>query len=81
MKTKSIRSQSAQAAVMTVVPSKTSRGGRRVKVVIKTINMQKSEGEARTAAQETVAMKKKRKERLTVAKSENSTPTGTQIQG
>lgn len=81
MKTKSVRRQSARATVMTAVLPKTSRGGRRVKVDIKAINMQKSEGEVRRAAQETVVMKKKRKEGLTVTKSENRTPTETQIQG
>lgn len=78
---KSVREQSPQAAAMTAVILKTSRGGRGLKVDIKTRKLPKPEGERRTAAQGTVMMSMKGTDGLTVEKGESRTPTKTQTQG
>lgn len=81
MRRTGVKEQRARAAVMTAVLSKTSRGGRGLKVDIKTRKKPKPGGETRTAAQGTVTTKKKRRDGLTVAKSESRTPTETQTHG
>lgn len=68
----------ARAAAMTAMPpTKTSGGGKRVKVDIKTVNMQKRDGELTRAALRTVTRRSRRKEGLTATKSESRTRTET----
>ncbi len=81
MRRRSARKRRAPAAVMTAVLQKTSRGGKALKVDIKTRKPQKAEGETRTVPRGTVMMKKKGKNALTVAKSESRTLTKTLTQG
>lgn len=66
-------------AVMTAVRPKTSRGGKGLRVDIKTRKLLKPEEETRTAAQGTVMMMmtKKGTDGYTVAKDESTTPTRT----
>ena len=64
---------------MTAAPTKTSRGGKGLRVDTKTRKVQKPEGETMTAAQGAVMMENER-DGLTVAKSENRTSTKTLTQ-